>query len=50
MKVRYLLIGVVIMFVAGLLFAVSSDAKIDPKIIAGMWLLDGVEVIQLVGE
>ena len=40
MKVRYLLIGVVVMFVAGLLFAVSSEAKIDPKVIAAMWLLD----------
>jgi hypothetical protein len=40
MKVRYLLTGVVVMFVVGLLLAVSSEAKIDPKIIAAMWLLD----------
>jgi len=40
MKVRYLLIGVVFLFFASLLFTVSSEAKMDPKTIAGMWLFD----------
>jgi hypothetical protein len=40
MKARFLLIVVVFMFVASLFFAVSSEAKIDPKVIAAMWLLD----------
>lgn len=40
MKVKCLLIGVVVLFVAGLLFAVSSEAKIDPKTCVGMWLFD----------
>jgi len=37
MKVRCLL---VVLFAAGLLFAVSSEARIDPETIAGMWLFD----------
>jgi len=40
MKVRYLLIGVVVLFVVGFLFVVPSEAKIDSKSIVGMWLLD----------
>lgn len=40
MKVKYSLVVVVALFAAGLLFAVSSEAKIDPKAIAGMWLFD----------
>ena len=40
MKVKYLLIGVVVLFSASLLFAVSSEAKMDPKTIAGIWLFD----------
>jgi len=40
MKVKYLLIGVVVLFSASLLFAVSSEAKMDPKTIAGMWLFN----------
>jgi len=40
MKVRYLLIGVVVLFAASLLFAVSSEARMDPKTIAGIWLFD----------
>ena len=40
MKVKYPLVAVVALFAAGLLFAVSSEAKIDPKTIAGMWLFD----------
>jgi len=39
MKVRYLLFGLVVLFVAGA-FANSTYAKIDPKTIVGMWLLD----------
>jgi hypothetical protein len=39
MKVRYLLFGLVVMFVAGVLVS-SSYAKIDPKTIAGLWLFD----------
>lgn len=39
MKVRCLLIGVVVLFVIGLLTA-SSYAEIDPKTCAGMWLFD----------
>jgi hypothetical protein len=39
MKVRHLLIGVVILFVVGLLVS-SSYAKVDPKTCIGMWLLD----------
>jgi hypothetical protein len=39
MKVRCLLIGVVVLFVAGVLTA-SSYAKIDPKTVAGIWLFD----------
>jgi hypothetical protein len=39
MKVRYLLIGVVVLFVAGVL-TTSSYARLDPKTIAGMWLFD----------
>jgi len=39
MKVRYLLIGVIVLFIAGVL-ASSTYAKIDPKTIVGMWLFD----------
>jgi len=38
-KARCLLIGVVVLFVAGVLTA-SSYGKIDPKTCAGMWLFD----------
>jgi hypothetical protein len=40
MKVKCSLVAVVALFAAGLLFAVSSEAKIDPETIAGMWLFD----------
>jgi len=40
MKVRCLLIGVIVLFTGGLLVTGSSEAKIDPKTIAGMWLFD----------
>ena len=40
MKVKYSLIAVVVLFAAGLLFAVSSEAVIEPENIAGMWLFD----------
>jgi hypothetical protein len=40
MRVKYSLAIVVIMFATGLLFAVPSEAKIDPKTIAGMWLFN----------
>jgi len=40
MKAKYLLISVFVLFTASLLFAVSSEAKMDPKTIAGMWLFD----------
>ncbi|MEK7400673.1 MAG: LamG domain-containing protein [Candidatus Poribacteria bacterium] len=39
MKVRYLLIGVVVLFVAGVL-TTSSYARYDPKTLAGIWLFD----------
>jgi hypothetical protein len=39
MKVRFLLIGVVVLFVAGLL-ANSTYAAIDRKTVVGMWLFD----------
>jgi len=39
MKVRYLLIGVVVLYIAGVLTA-SSYAKIDPKTCVGAWLFD----------
>jgi len=39
MKVRFLLIGVVVLFVACVL-TVPSYAKIDPKTCVGMWLFD----------
>jgi hypothetical protein len=39
MKIRCFLIGVVILFVVGVLNT-SSYAKIDPKTIVGMWLFD----------
>ena len=39
MKVRYLLIGVVVLFAAGIM-ATQSYAKIDPKTIVGLWLFD----------
>lgn len=40
MKVKYSLVIVVAVFAAGLLFAVSSEAVIEPENIAGMWLFD----------
>jgi hypothetical protein len=40
MKVIYSLIVVVALFIAGFLFTASSEAKIDSKAIAGMWLFD----------
>jgi hypothetical protein len=41
MKVGYWLVGMVVLFAVGFLFAVSSEAKVvDPKNIAGMWLFD----------
>lgn len=40
MKVKYSLIVVVVLFAAGLLLAVSSEAMIEPENIAGMWLFD----------
>ncbi len=40
MKIRYLLTVVIGVFAASLLFVVSSEAKLDPEIIAGMWLFD----------
>lgn len=40
MKVRCWLMGVVVLLAAVLLCAVSSEAKIDKKTIAGMWLFD----------
>jgi hypothetical protein len=40
MKVKYSLIVVVVLFAAGLLFAVSSEAVIEPENIAGMWLFN----------
>jgi hypothetical protein len=39
MKVRYLLIGVTVLFIVGLL-TTSSYAKLDPKTCVGMWLFD----------
>jgi hypothetical protein len=39
MKVRCLLIGVVVLFIAGV-FTASSYAKLDSKNIVGMWLFD----------
>jgi len=42
MKARYLLIGMVVMFVASLLTA-SSYAAVDPQTCVGMWLLDDGE-------
>jgi len=39
MKVRYLLIGVTVLFIAGLL-TTSSYAKIDLKTCVGVWMLD----------
>ena len=39
MKVRYLLIGVTVLFIVGLL-TTSSYAKLDIKTCVGMWLLD----------
>lgn len=39
MKVKYLLIGVVVLFIAGVLTA-SSFAKLDPKTCVGMWLFN----------
>lgn len=40
MKVKYSLTVVVFLFAAGLLIAVSSEARIEPETIAGMWLFD----------
>ncbi len=39
MKIRFLLIGAVVLFVAGVL-TTSSYAKVDPKTCIGMWLFD----------
>ena len=39
MKAKYLLIGIVGLFVAGVL-TTSSYARIDPKTVVGMWLFD----------
>jgi len=39
MKVRYSLIGMVVLFAAGML-TTQSYAKIDPETIVGMWLFD----------
>jgi hypothetical protein len=39
MKVRYLLIGVTVLFIVGLL-TTSSYAKLDPKTCVGIWLFD----------
>ncbi|MBM3212772.1 LamG domain-containing protein [Candidatus Poribacteria bacterium] len=40
MKAKYSLSVVFIMFATILFFTVSSDAKIDPKTVAGMWLFN----------
>jgi hypothetical protein len=32
--------GMIALFAVGLLFAVSSEAKIDPESVMGMWLFD----------
>lgn len=40
MKVRFLWIGVVVLFIAGVLLTASSFAKLDPPTCVGMWLLD----------
>ena len=40
MKVRFLWIGVVVLFIAGVLLTASSFAKLDPQTCVGMWLLD----------
>lgn len=40
MTIKYSLTIVVALFVAGLLFTVPSEANINPKTIAGMWLFD----------
>jgi hypothetical protein len=40
MKVRFLWIGVVVLFIAGVLLTASSFAKLDPKTCVGMWLFD----------
>ncbi len=53
MKVKYSLIVMVVLFVTGFMLAVSSEAKIDPKAIAGMWLFDegqGQETSDLSGN
>jgi hypothetical protein len=52
MKVRYLLIGVVVLFTAGML-PTQSYAKIDPDTCDGMWLFDegkGNTVIDSTGK
>ena len=40
MKVRCFLVGVFVLFVVGLLLAVSSEARLDPEIVMGVWLLE----------
>jgi len=40
MKVKYSLIVAVFLFATGFLFTVSSEARIEPETIAGMWLFD----------
>lgn len=34
------IVGIIALFAVGLLFAVSSEAKIDPESVMGMWLFD----------
>lgn len=41
MKVQYLLMGVIALFAASLLWVVSSEARLNPETVAGMWLFDG---------
>ena len=39
MKARLVWIGIVVLFIAGML-TVSSDAVLDPETIVGMWKFD----------
>ena len=39
MKAKYLLIGVVVLFIAGVL-TISSFAELDPETCVGVWLFD----------
>ena len=45
MEAKYLLVFIVFLFAVSLLFAASSEAKIDPETIAGIWLFDEDKVI-----